>query len=135
MTNSTAPCTSTTKAFHSANLRRFLGSLISLMMFIALSAKAFAGEATLSWSPNTEVDLAGYKVYFGNASRTYGTPITLGNQTSYTVTGLGLGTYFFAVTAFDGAGNESTFSAEVSKTFADLTPPAISAISAGGISN
>lgn len=83
------------------------------------SATVFSGVATLSWNPNTEPDLAGYKVYYGTTSRSYTTSIDVGNQTTYTVTGLGFGTYYFAVTAYDISGNESGYSNEASKTFSD----------------
>jgi len=71
---------------------------------------------TLQWDPNTETDLAGYKVYYGTASRSYSAPITIGLQSSYTVSDLGSGTYYFAVTAFNRDGLESAFSNEVSTT-------------------
>jgi hypothetical protein len=77
------------------------------------------GTATLSWSANTETDLVGYKVYRATASGAYGAPIaTLGGATtSYVAPGLQTGTtYFFVVTAYDAAGNESPFSNEVSKS-------------------
>ncbi|MGB7623311.1 MAG: fibronectin type III domain-containing protein [Terriglobia bacterium] len=75
-----------------------------------------SGDATLTWDPNIDV-VAGYKLYFGTASRVYGPPIDVGNQTSYTVVGLDYGVkYYFAVTAYDFDGNESGYSNEVSKT-------------------
>jgi Purple acid Phosphatase, N-terminal domain/Fibronectin type III domain len=92
-----------------------------------------AGDAVLTWTPNSESDLAGYNVYYRTSSGVYGAPFNAGNQTTYTVTGLGIGTYYFAVTAYDASGNKSGFSIEVSKTFADSMPPVISAIAAGGI--
>jgi hypothetical protein len=62
----------------------------------------------------------GYRVYYGTASHTYiqsvGAGINAGNATTFTVTGLTTGTYYFAVTAYDAAGNESGFSVEASKT-------------------
>jgi len=65
--------------------------------------------------PNTEPDLAGYKVFYGPTSQGYGTAINVGNVTSYTVTGLTAGkTYFLAVRAYDTSNNESGFSNEVS---------------------
>jgi hypothetical protein len=68
----------------------------------------------LSWDANTETDLAGYKVYWGNSSRAYGTPVTLGKVTTYEVSGLVTpGVYFFAVTAINTGGQESGFSNEV----------------------
>jgi YbbR domain-containing protein len=78
-----------------------------------------ASTATLSWNAGTESDLAGYKVYRGTASGTYGAPLaTLPKTiTSHTATGLQNGTtYFFVITAYDNAGNESAYSNEVSKS-------------------
>jgi len=75
---------------------------------------------TLTWTANGEPDLAGYKVYVGTASDTYslpGSPFVAGKVTSYTVSNLPKGqTYYFAISAYDSAGNESALSAEVSKT-------------------
>jgi hypothetical protein len=85
---------------------------------LTLSAST-AGTATLTWNGSTESDVAGYKVYRGTGSGTYGTPLSTlpKTATSYTATGLQNGTtYFFVVTAYDNAGNESTFSNEVSKS-------------------
>ena len=85
---------------------------------LTLNATA-AGTATLAWNASTESDLAGYKVYRGTGSGTYGAPLTTlpKTTTSYTATGLLNGTtYFFAITAYDSSGNESTFSNEVSKS-------------------
>ena len=108
-------------------------------LFLALSSHTavLAGDALLSWDPNTESDLAGYNVYFGTASGTYGSPVDVGNQTTYTVTGLGSGTFYFIVTAYNSSGGESGPSSEVSKTFigTDTTPPAISAITATSITS
>ena len=76
-------------------------------------------SATVSWNANTETDLAGYRVYVGTTSGSYGFagPFEVAGGTSFTVPNLPVGTtYFFAVTAFDRAGNESTKSAEVSKS-------------------
>jgi hypothetical protein len=71
----------------------------------------------LSWTANTETDIAGYKVYVGTQPGIYNAPISIGNVTSYTVTSLSTGrTYYASITAFDSAGNESLHSAEVSKT-------------------
>ena len=76
-------------------------------------------NATVSWNANTEADLAGYRIYVGTTSGSYGFagPFEVSNSTSFTVPNLPVGTtYFFAVTAFDKSGNESTKSAEVSKS-------------------
>jgi len=69
---------------------------------------------TLAWDANVETDLAGYKVYWGSASRTYGAPVTVGLVTTYKVEGLTTpGVYYFAVTAYNAAGQESGYSNEV----------------------
>ncbi|HJT21836.1 MAG TPA: fibronectin type III domain-containing protein, partial [Nitrospira sp.] len=83
-------------------------------------------SATLTWSPvstdangNPDSTIAGYKVYRATASGAYGGPIATlqGNVTSYISSGLQVGTtYFFVVTAYDSAGNESQHSNEVSKS-------------------
>ena len=87
---------------------------------------ALAGEASLNWDPNVESDLAGYYVYHGTASGSYGAPMDAGVATTYTVTGLTDGvTYYFSVTARDVAGNESGYSNEVSKTIGGGAPGAI----------
>ncbi len=85
---------------------------------MTLTATA-ANTATLTWKASTESDLAGYKVYRGTASGTYAAPLTALPKatTNYTATGLQNGTtYFFVITAYDSAGNESPYSTEVSKS-------------------
>ena len=78
---------------------------------------------TLAWDPNTETDLAGYKIYFGSASGKYGTPTTIGTTNTITLYGFATGQYFFAVTAYNTAGLESGFSNEVSATVLSPAPP------------
>lgn len=69
----------------------------------------------VQWLPNNEADLAGYKVYYGKASHSYSKAIPAGLSTECTIPDLEGGyKYFFAVTAFDTAGNESPLSEEVS---------------------
>ena len=80
-----------------------------------------SSSATLTWKANSETDLAGYKVYRSTISGKYdqGNVIEMlrGNITSYQAKDLQFGkTYFFVVTAFDIAGNESGYSNEVSKS-------------------
>ena len=80
---------------------------------------------TLSWDPNTETDLAGYRIYRAPSS---GGPYTRIGQIQvmaapeFTGPALGNGTWFFVVTAYNTAGLESGYSNEVSKIIA--TPPA-----------
>jgi hypothetical protein len=87
---------------------------------VTLTVNAQAtSSVTLTWSANTESDLAGYKIYRATSSGGYGVPIATlqGNVTTFIASGLQLGTtYFFVMTAYDLAGNESARSNEVSKS-------------------
>jgi chitodextrinase len=72
----------------------------------------------LTWDPNTDGDLAGYKIYRATASGAYGAAVGTvpAGTVTYQATGLSANTtYFFVITAYDDAGNESPFSNEVSK--------------------
>jgi len=83
---------------------------------LTLTQPTTTASAGLSWTANTEPDLAGYKVYIGTQSGLYNPPITLGTVTTYTATNLTSGkTYYFCISAFDSANNESPCSPEVSK--------------------
>ncbi len=93
----------------------FLHTLPILLLLFCCSATALATDVALEWDASSSSGITGYKVYYGNSSHTYGAPITIGNQTNYTVSGLPNGTYYFAVTAFDAIGNESDFSNEISQ--------------------
>ena len=96
------------------------GGGISRIVNVTLTLNAPATSSlTLTWNANTASDLAGYKVYRATSSGAYGAPLTtlLGNVTSYTATGLTVNsTYFFVITAYDLAGNESAFSNEVNRS-------------------
>ncbi len=84
-----------------------------------------AADVILAWSSNSESDLAGYRVYYGTSPGVYGTSMTIGNQTTFTIAGLAAGTYYFAVTAYNTSGLESGFSNEVS-TSVTAPPPSAS---------
>lgn len=69
----------------------------------------------VSWNPNSELDLSGYKVYWGLTSRKYPNSLDAGNVLTKTIDGLKFNErYYVAVTAYDTADNESDFSQEVS---------------------
>jgi hypothetical protein len=122
------PVTFEMRHFFLRNL--FVISLI-LSQIILLSSIESVAQIKLSWDPNTEPNLAGYKVYYGTASRTYGLPIVVGNVTTCTVPGLTRGvTYYFAVTAYNTSHNESGYSNEV---YGVLTPSVPETVSAPGV--
>ena len=91
---------------------------ISLTAVIALlvcwSGEVLANDVKLAWDAASWSGVAGYKVHYGAGSRTYKTSIDVVNVTSYTITGLTDGTYYFAVTAYDTSGDETGYSNEVS---------------------
>ncbi len=97
------------------------GTVIKTVTITLILNPPSSSSATLTWKANTETDLAGYKVYRSTISGKYdqGNVIEMlrGNVTSYQAKNLQFGkTYFFVVTAFDIAGNESGYSNEVSKS-------------------
>jgi hypothetical protein len=102
-------------------LRIFQLAFPVLLLFCSF-VPAQAADVSLAWDLSTSPNISGYKVYVGNSSRIYGTPILIGTQTNYTVTGLSSGTYYFAVTAIDPDGNESDFSNEVSQVIGSSAP-------------
>lgn len=90
------------------------------------SVGAGTGMAEMTWEPPTTnsdgtplTQLAGYRIYYGTTSpldKSTSLSIDVGTDTSFTLSGLDAGTYFFAATAYDAMGNESALSEEASKT-------------------
>jgi hypothetical protein len=90
---------------------------------IVVSEANSQSAVTLSWQAPTEnldgsalTDLKGYKVHYGAASKSYSDTIQVANPglTAYVVQNLPSGKYYFAVTAYNSAGQESSLSPEVS---------------------
>ncbi len=106
-------------------------SFFPLFLIWGTLAPALAGEVTLSWDPNNEKDLAGYRIYKRTLpSLDYGSPISVGltgtpSAPSKVITGLPEDvTVGFAVTAYDTSGNESAPSVEKTITLAPgCSPP------------
>jgi hypothetical protein len=127
-------------------MKGLLSIAFALVMFIlmvtgAVVPSAFAGTSavTFQWPPVTtmangapETNLAGYKIYQGTVSGTYGSPtlIPLTNCTTtpplcgYTETGIADGTYYWVLTAYDKQGNESAKSNVVTQTLNTIPPAA-----------
>jgi hypothetical protein len=82
-----------------------------------------SAQVGLTWDPNSETDLAGYKIYWGLSSGNYSQNVDVGNVTIYTIPNLSDGqTYYFAATAYSTAGRESGFSNEVVYSVPDSQP-------------
>jgi hypothetical protein len=94
-------------------------ALTSLVILVAMFSiipfsRVYAAQVTLTWSPNSEPDLAGYMVYCGNASRNYIKAVDAGKNTTATFSDLEQGrVYYFAAKAYDASGNKSAYSAEL----------------------
>jgi hypothetical protein len=82
----------------------------------------------LAWNVSTSSNVAGYIVYYGEASESYTSSVDAGLNTSETFASLTPGvTYYFSTLAYNTNGEESVFSNEASNTIpislAILTQP------------
>jgi hypothetical protein len=77
---------------------------------------------TLSWQAPTQnadgstlTDLAGYRIHYGASSGNYTSTIQVANAglTTYVISSLPSGTYYFAISAYNAAGVDGALSAEV----------------------
>jgi hypothetical protein len=85
--------------------------LLILFYLIASVHEVSATSLKLAWDPSPDTSVTGYRLYYGTSGGSYTNVVDAGNRTDYTVTGLDAGTtYYFAATAYTGAGDESTFS-------------------------
>jgi hypothetical protein len=95
--------------------------LLFFGIFFVGNSSCQAETVVLRWSPNADPDVVGYKVYYKANSNTLpydgkdaaegASPIDVANQTTATINGLATGhIYYFAVTAYTAAGQESLFS-------------------------
>ncbi len=95
--------------------------LTSWLTVALLAALVFAGQrsiaqsVTLAWDPSTSTNIVSYAIYYGTVSRQYTVKTDVGNVTTATLRNLTPGlTYYFAATAIDSTGVESSLSTEVS---------------------
>jgi PKD repeat protein len=108
------------------DLTSSLASLVMLAnLFFFCSSYAQAGQVTLAWDASSSSGVAGYEINYGQTSGSYASRIDVGNQTSYTVTGLNDGAiYYFATKAYNsGKTTWSGFSNQVSATIP--SPPTV----------
>ncbi len=101
---------------------------VSLPAFAITVTAAVAGSSSvnLSWVAPTEnsdgtplTDLKGYKIHYGAESQSYTDAISVDNPTltTFLVSTLPAGKYYFAVTALNASGLESSPSDEIAATF------------------
>jgi hypothetical protein len=100
----------------STSRKRIPAAILVLVLGVTLCLPALAEafRLTLAWDPNTETDLAGYKIYIGYAPKKYSWIVDVGNRTTGTVDNLVDGSvYYFTLTAYNSKGLESGFSNEI----------------------
>jgi hypothetical protein len=103
-------------------VKLILTAIFVLMMIFASQAQA-ATSITFGWNASPEA--VGYNVYQSTTSTfTKTLPKVCSSVTALTCTAPNIsdGLYYYAATAYDGAGNESDFSTPVSYN-ADTIPP------------
>jgi len=83
----------------------------------------------IDWDPNPGPGIAGYRVHYGKASRDYDFFLDVGAATSATIHHLEPGTaYYVAVTAYNAAGLESSYSQEAVVQLPAAEPPVLESI-------
>ena len=92
----------------------FLPIVLTALGLFWFPSLAAAAPVTLAWDAVTAPELAGYKLYYGYASRSYRLSVNVGQATTAALSGLDEAkVYYLAVVAYDAHGNESDFSNEL----------------------
>lgn len=106
---------------------------ILLACLLLIPSIAFAASnVTFGWDANSESDLAGYKLYQSASAGGPYTEVADISQASladpqnpeYTLANVTDGVYFWVITAYDDADNESGYSNEVTADLDTLSPGA-----------
>jgi hypothetical protein len=108
-----------------ASLPAFSINVASTPPVTSPATPSVTSSATVTWTAPTEntngtalTDLAGYTIYYGTSasSMTQTIQVKSATATSYVITGLTSGTWYFAVASYTSGGTESALSAVSSKT-------------------
>jgi len=129
--------------------RLLMKTIVLIFVSLLLAGQVLAKTVTLSWdaSPST---VTGYKIYYkansnqpplnGTGAAEGASPVDVGNVLTYIITGLAdADEHYFAVTAYDAAGNESSYSNVVYSPIVDSgggsnnTAPVLAAIGAKSV--
>jgi hypothetical protein len=99
-------------------------SLPDFTITVAVATPAGTSKSvSLAWTPPTQnsdgstlVDLKGYKIHYGTEPQNYTSTVSVDNPglTRFVLDSLPTGTLYVAMTAYNAAGTESSFSSEVS---------------------
>jgi hypothetical protein len=97
-----------------------------ILVVVLCAGRAEAASVTLAWDPSTSPNVAGYTVKYGTVPGSYPNTINAGNTTSFTLSSLSNGTYYFVVQAYATDGTKSPHSDYLVVTIgvtAPSTPP------------
>ena len=100
-----------------------MGKVIAFMIGLSMCATtaAFAVDASFSWVPNQESDLAGYRIYWDSTAPVdgqwspsntvdVGLPDIADGRVPYTINDVPDTKIYYAATAYDSNNNESDYS-------------------------
>jgi hypothetical protein len=92
------------------------------MFLFCVASRCIGAIAVLEWDANSETNVTGYKVCWGQASRDYNSVSDVGNVTTWR-NDFAIGHHCLAVTAYDTDGLESDLSEELSLEI--VAPPVL----------
>ncbi len=116
----------------------FVQQALLALLALVLAAPVGAKSITLRWDPSPSA-VSGYKIYYqsGSAQLPYNgrgadqgeSPVDVGNNTEFTLTGLAdEQDHYFTVSAYDAVGNESGFSNQAYSPGQISPPPPIAPV-------
>lgn len=89
-------------------LRGLVLACLSIAVLLFGTSSALAADAEILWNANTEGGVLGYRVYIGMSPTSFVQSVDVGNNLSFQAHGLNPGTtYYFAVTAYNSAGESA----------------------------
>jgi hypothetical protein len=95
-------------------LNKVLPFTSSLFVVLLVPSILLCAPVPLQWNTNEELDVAGYRIYYGTSSKQYEETVDVGNVTNYVLDDLPEGVkHFISLTAYDINGNESAYSKEI----------------------
>ena len=96
-------------------LKRFyILCILLLLPTVSMAAPALDWNAVTQCDDLSTCSADGYIVYYGSVSSNYTHTVDVGNSTSYSLSSLSTGTYYFAVTAYSSTIASSVYSNESS---------------------